>query len=119
MGLVREQDLFMGDLARLVEWVRSRGLVVTGGELWRTKDQQQIYFRVGKSRTMASRHCDRLAVDLNIFKVRPEDGLPVLTYEKADLQEVGDYWESLDEKNSWGGNWAGFLDTSHFERRRM
>jgi hypothetical protein len=30
---------------------------------------------------------------------------------------VGDHWESLDPKNSRGGNWKSFKDLPHFERR--
>ena len=34
---------------------------------------------------------------------------------KADLQMLGDYWESLHEKNKWGGNYKAFIDCPHFE----
>jgi hypothetical protein len=33
------------------------------------------------------------------------------------LKPVGEFWESLDTKNSWGGNWNSFKDVPHFERR--
>jgi hypothetical protein len=48
---------------------------------------------------------------LNFFKY----GTPV--YDKAVLQPLGDYWEGLNKKNSWGGNWNTFKDVPHFERR--
>ena len=114
--LVPQQAEFMRDLARLIDWIHTRGMVVTGGELSRTREQQELYFRSGKSKTMNSQHMKRLAIDLNIFRV-VEGGVPRLTYEKAELQEVGDYWESLSKRNRWGGNWKTFCDTAHFEKR--
>ena len=48
--------------------------------------------------------------DLNFFK----DGK--LTYNVAALRPVGDYWESLNPKNQWGGNWKSFKDVPHFQR---
>jgi len=37
--------------------------------------------------------------------------------DKLSLQELGDYWESLDSLNRWGGNWKTLYDFPHFERR--
>jgi len=31
-------------------------------------------------------------------------------------QELGDYWESLDHLNKWGGNWKNFKDKPHYQR---
>ena len=95
----------------LLASVKERGYEATFGEAYRTAEQQEIYFRTGKTKTMNSYHLKRLAIDLNFFK----NG-EYLTA-KEDLQEIGDYWESLNNKNSWGGNWQGFIDTPHFERR--
>ena len=38
-------------------------------------------------------------------------------YDVKALRPFGDYWESLNPKNSWGGSWASFKDVPHFERR--
>jgi len=81
-----------------------------GGELFRTKEQQKIYLDSGKSKTINSKHLLNLAIDLNFFNLEGE-----LTYKKKDLQWIGDFWESLNDKNEWGGNWK-FLDTPHFQR---
>ena len=114
--MIYRQNEFLRDLAALIKRVQKKGWIVTGGELWRTRDQQQVYVITGKSRTMDSLHLKRLAIDLNFFKVSPE-GTPTLTYDKKDLQPIGDYWESLHPENRWGGNWKSFVDTSHFERK--
>jgi peptidoglycan L-alanyl-D-glutamate endopeptidase CwlK len=111
MSLVREQAKFLLDVTKLINMATSAGFTLTGGELWRTPEQQAIYVKTGRSKTMASNHLRRCAIDLNFFK----DGK--LTYDRATLQPIGDFWESLDPKNSWGGNWRSFKDIPHFERR--
>lgn len=111
MSLVDQQCIFLDHLCLTIQHARSLGFQVTGGELARTPEQQQIYVKTGRSKTMASYHLRRLAADLNFFK----DGK--LIYDKAELKPIGDYFESLDTKNSWGGNWDSFKDVPHFERR--
>lgn len=117
MGLVSEQNNFLIDVVKLIQFSHEKGYLVTGGELYRTKEQQEIYFKTGKSKTMKSSHIDRLAIDLNFFD---EKGSLIQT-----PTEVGKYWESLNEKNRWGGSWRGlieakkstFIDKPHFERK--
>ena len=116
MGLIEIQAEFLQDVCTLVQIIKGNGFVVTGGELYRTRAQQERYFEMGLAKTMDSQHLKRLAIDLNFFKV-DEEGKRHLTYEKGDLQKIGDYWESLNEYNQWGGNWENFLDCGHFERR--
>lgn len=111
MSLVAEQAAFLLDVCKLINKATELGFVVTGGELFRTAEQQQIYIKTGRSKTMNSNHLKRCAIDLNFFK----DGK--LTYDIAVLKPVGDYWEGLNPKNQWGGNWKSFKDVPHFERR--
>jgi len=33
------------------------------------------------------------------------------------LTPVGEYWQSLNPKNQWGGFWKSFKDVPHFERK--
>lgn len=110
MSLVAEQAAFLLDACKLVSKASEMGFTVTGGELYRSIEQQQIYMNTGKTKTMASNHLKRCAIDLNFFK----DGR--LVYDIAILKPVGDYWESLNPKNSWGGNWQKFPDLPHFQR---
>ena len=111
MSLVKEQATFLLDVCKLIEFATAQGFTVTGGELFRTAEQQAIYIKTGRSKTMDSKHLKRCAIDLNFFK----DGK--LTYDVATLKPIGDFWESLDPKNNWGGNWKSFKDVPHFERK--
>lgn len=111
MSQVAEQAKFLQDAAKLIQKAAELGFVVTGGELYRTPEQQQIHVKAGRSKTMASNHLRRCAIDLNFFK----DGK--LTYDVEALRPLGEFWRSLDPKNDWGGFWRSFKDVPHFERR--
>lgn len=114
MAMVHEQAAFLLDVCELITFATSQGFIVTGGELWRTPEQQALYVKAGRSQTMKSKHLERLAIDLN-FLVGKEK--PALCYDVRVLQPVGDFWENLNPRNSWGGNWKSFKDVPHFERR--
>jgi len=116
MKLSDEQFEFLKDTIKLFNKAMELGFMITYGEAYRTPEQQEIYFRTGKTKTMNSNHLKRLAIDLNFFMPK-ENNVLTLTYDKAELQELGDYWESLNSKNKWGGNFETFTDTPHFERR--
>lgn len=111
MSMVDEQAEFLLDVCKLVAFATSNGVVVTGGELYRTPEQQKIYVDTGRSKTMNSKHLQRLAIDLNFFI----DGQ--LCYDVEKLRAVGEYWQSLSPKNSAGMFWQSFKDLPHFERR--
>lgn len=110
MSLVNEQWEFLKDVAKLIQYCDANGWVVTGGELGRTEEQQRIYIKEGKSKTMASNHLRRLAIDLNFFWKGE------LMYDLIALDGIGNYWESLNPQNQWGGHWKTFKDGPHFER---
>jgi len=107
---VEEQAEFLQDVALLIQKAREMGFLVTGGEFYRTPEQQQIHIKAGRSRTMNSLHLSRRAIDFNFFK----DGK--LCYDKGVLAPLGAYWESLHPLNSWGGNGVRLVDTPHFSR---
>ena len=109
-SLVAEQAAFLIDVSRLIQFATSEGWVITGGELWRSPEQQEIYFKTGRSKTMNSNHLRRCAIDLNFFW----NGR--LVWDKELIRTVGEYWESLSPKNRWGGNFKVFVDVPHFER---
>ena len=75
-----------------------------------TPEQQAIYFKSGRSKTMNSNHLKRCAIDLFVFK----DGKLLST--KEEMQPIGNAWESLSKENRWGGNFSGFVDIPHFQR---
>jgi hypothetical protein len=110
MSLVKEQAAFLLDVTELIRHATDAGFVVTGGELARTPEQQAIYFKNGRSKTMNSVHLKRCAIDLNFFK----DGK--IIWDKSTLAPLGQYWESLHVKNRWGGNFSNLVDCPHFER---
>jgi predicted chitinase/peptidoglycan hydrolase-like protein with peptidoglycan-binding domain len=116
MSLVPEQSEFLLQVAELIQKAAELGFVISGGELYRTPEQQALHIKNGRSKTMNSQHLKRLAVDLNFFKTTP-DGKLHLTYDREDLRPLGQFWEELDPANRWGGNWSSFKDTPHFERR--
>lgn len=110
MSLSSEQAAFLLDACTLIQYATSKGWTVTGGELFRTMAQQEIYLKEGKTKTLQSNHLRRLAIDLNFLK----DGQPV--WDKAQLADIGAKWESLNPKNRWGGNFKSLPDVPHFER---
>lgn len=110
MRMVTEQNAFLTDFALLIQEAQKRGFEVSAGELLRTPEQQKIYFDTGRSKTLDSNHLKKLAGDLNFFK----DGKWIQT--KAELVELGEFWENLNPLNRWGGNFKSLVDCPHFER---
>lgn len=127
--MLKEQKQFTLDIARLIFFAYQNGYELTLGHGWRTMSQQTLYYsgykvvlvsgfpKLKKSRkltnTLISNHAKRLAQDYNIFYNGE------LTWDKAKTRALGDYWESLDNKNNWGGNIkvGSEWDVGHFERR--
>jgi len=110
MSLSDEQAAFLLDACNLIRYATEQGFKVTGGEMFRTAEQQAIYVQTGRSKTLNSNHLKRLAIDLNFFK----DGQ--IIWDKGILAPLGAYWESLHAKNRWGGNFKSLVDCPHFER---
>lgn len=114
MSLSDKQFSFAKDIILLLNYAMSRGWKFTLGEFQRTEEQQRIYMEEGKTLTMDSLHRKKMAGDIFFFK--KVDGRYKFTMKKEDLQELGDFWESLDKNNNWGGNWEKLVDTPHFEK---
>ncbi len=118
MKLSETQRKFPLLVANFIEQAYGAGYELSFGEAFRTEEQQRLYVRSGKSRTMSSAHMERLAVDFNLFK----DGR-YLT-DGSYYRPLGEIWESL------GGRWGGRFgvepadygkktgwDANHFEYR--
>jgi len=101
------QAAFAVNVAKLILHINECGYSCTFGEAWRTPEMAAIYAQQGKG-IKNSLHCIRLAVDLNLFK----DGVYLPTTEAYKF--AGEYWESLNSLNRWGGR---FNDGNHFEMR--
>lgn len=118
MATTTDQWTFLKHLALLIQEIERQGYTATGGELWRTPEMAEIYAKRGTG-IKNSLHISRLAIDLNLFK----DG--VWCRNGDSYKPFGVYWESLDPKNRYGGNWdrdathgeKGENDFNHFERR--
>ena len=115
MSLVQQQNIFLLHVAELIRKAAELGFLASGGELYRTAEQQAIHMKAGRSKTLNSQHLKRLAIDLNFF-MPTADGKLTLTYDVEALRPLGEFWESLDPANRWGGKW-NFKDTPHFERQ--
>lgn len=111
MSLVTIQAEFLLHACDLIRFATDRGFFVTGGELFRTPEQQALHVKAGRSKTMNSQHLKRLAIDLNFIK----NGQ--VCYSAAELEPIGLHWESLHANNRWGGHWKSFKDLPHFERQ--
>ena len=62
--IVSHEELFVKMYDRLPkEFLHIRQLILSG--LWRSPEQQEIYFKSGRSKTMNSNHLRRCAIDLN------------------------------------------------------
>jgi peptidoglycan L-alanyl-D-glutamate endopeptidase CwlK len=110
MKLSKIQRLFSQDYALLLQKAEELGYEVTLGEVYRDPEWQQVMVRRGKSKTLNSRHQKRLAADIFLWK---DDNV---TWDNADYEELGQWWESLSESHVWGGSWR-MKDSVHFEIR--
>jgi peptidoglycan L-alanyl-D-glutamate endopeptidase CwlK len=111
MSLIIQQWEFLQDVSILLVYIKQHGFITSAGELYRTKEQQEIYVKKGLSKTINSLHRERLAIDLNFFSKE----LKLIECPK----EVGDFWCSLHSNNEWGGNWKTFKDSGHFQRNKI
>jgi hypothetical protein len=115
--MIELQWLFLKNLGELIVEIEQLGFTATGGELFRTPEQQKIYFDKGLSKTQNSLHLKKCAIDIFVFKNGE------LIQDKKTLQPLGDYWEALDSRNRWGGNFpkwypeSTFIDIPHFEMK--
>lgn len=94
-------------VCELIYRANSLGFDVTLGEAWRSPEEAARLAKLGKG-ISRSLHCDRLAIDLNLFK----NGKYLTKTE--DHRTLGEWWESLSTTEyecCWGG-W--FNDGNHY-----
>ena len=123
MSRMEEQWAFLQDLAVLIQYIRDVGYKAVGGELMRSREEQQRKYDTGVSKALPgeSMHQFLRAIDIEFFEA---DGrwMKVPTNKDAQkemkekLQIYGDFWEALNKKNRWGGNFKNLFDPNHFER---
>jgi len=135
MTLSERQTIFSINFAKLVLWGNEqRGYKVRIDEVKRSESQQIMYYQglaldasngygepgeprfqlvhskdLVRTRTMFTKHWDRLAGDL----ILDIDGK--YQTETEAYTALGEHWKSLHKDNAWGGDWTGFPDGGHFQ----
>lgn len=104
MTLRQKQSLLVRLVAELILFAYDQGYEFTGGEFWRSREEALRLSKLKKG-IKNSLHCDRLAIDFNLFK----NGKYMTKSE--DFLELGMFWESLHPLCRWGGH---FSDGNHF-----
>ncbi len=112
MELSKQQFEFARNVAKLIEFIFSQGYSCTLGEAYRTPEQAEIYAKSGKG-IKDSLHCQRMAIDLNLF-----DHQGKYCPDSHDYGAFGKFWEGLNPKNRWGGNFQHpNVDGNHFQQQ--
>ena len=107
MKLSEHQQRFAIHAALLILYADTLGYATTLGDAYR---DPRVHGEYGEKKGYAaakSEHKRRLAIDLNLFK----DGEYLGGTD--DHKELGEFWESLDLLNVWGGRWD---DGNHYQR---
>lgn len=107
MSLRAKQSAFARLIPKLLLHAEALGFEVTLGEAYRSPEEAARLAMVGKG-ILRSLHCQRLAIDLNLFR----DG-EYLTDSDA-YAPLGEWWEAQSTplyECAWGGR---FQDGNHF-----
>ena len=89
-----------GDPIVIIEWMR-------------TKERQAYLVSIGRSKTLDSKHLEGLAGDIAFLSDINDDG--IINYIPDKYKHLGEYWESLDPNNVWGGRWGDNPNTKKIE----
>jgi hypothetical protein len=118
MSLLDDQQVFARTLGLFLAWMAEKDYRWTMGDCWRSTDEllcpncgtpvsyQELLKYNGRSKTLNSKHNQRLACDINLFvdgKLAGGDAYRML----------GHKWKELGGR--WGGDFQGFPDYGHFE----
>ena len=98
------------DLVRVVEKADELGARFTVVCGLRTKDEQELLVKAGKSKTLKSRHLTGHAVDLVDEH---------FTWSEREMERIAEVVKraaaDLRIPIEWGGDWKSFIDTPHFQ----
>lgn len=107
LTLGEKQRLFAGLVGKLLLHIYEEGYEATLGDAYRTPEQAAANAAAGKG-IVKSLHCDRLAIDLNLFK----DGMWLQKTE--DHLPIGEWWEKQHPLTRWGGRFKCRPDGNHY-----
>ena len=114
MTLGDKQRLFTHYVGSLIIWLYDHGYEATLGDAYRSPEQAALNAKPDANGVVKgirnSLHCERLAIDLNLFK----DGIYLTGTES--YRPMGEFWESLHPLARWGGR---FGDGNHFSFEHM
>ena len=106
MTLNQKQAEFTRTLGHFIVWCFRNDYEVIGAELYRTKEQAEIYVKQGKG-ILNSVHRLKLAIDL--FRVI--NG--VVSWDVEAYEPLGKQWKTMHPDARWGGDFKG-RDCVHF-----
>lgn len=105
------QIIFTKLVAKLIIYAGSNNMGLTFGEAYRPPETAALYAKQGRG-IKNSLHCQRLAVDFNLF-------INGIYQEKSEAYKpLGEFWESLsasEYKCIWGGRFIERSDGNHFQ----
>lgn len=108
MTLRQKQSIFVRNVVLLLQYAHAYGYDLTFGETYRSPEEAARLAKLGVGKKN-SLHCQRLAIDLNLFK----DGVYLKTTE--DHRYLGEFWESLSDEPDYRCHWGGrFGDGNHY-----
>lgn len=103
----RLQEEFAQQVANLIKKAGELGYGVTFGDAYRSPQQAAANAANG-SGIANSLHCERLAIDLNLFK----DGVYIT--DDRGHRELGTWWKTLGPRYKWGGDFSTRKDFNHY-----
>jgi hypothetical protein len=107
--LGEKQRRFTKLVAQLITWAYANGYELTLGDAFRSAEQAKANAASGAG-IANSLHCERLAIDLNLFKFGQ------YLSDSAAYKPLGDYWKTLGDDCAWGGDFKR-PDGNHFSIR--
>lgn len=108
--LGQKQRRFTEYVGRLIAWAYQNGYELTFGDAYRSPEMAKLYAEQGKG-SEYSLHCERLAVDLNLFIAGK--------YQSSSeaYEPLGKFWKSIHPDCAWGGDFRRIKDGNHFSLR--
>lgn len=100
------QQEFAQSAARLIQKAAQLGYGVTFGDAYRSPEQAALNAAKG-SGISNSLHCERLAIDLNLFT----NGVYIT--DDTGHRDLGAWWMAMGPKYKWGGTFTK-KDFNHY-----